>query len=565
MNSNVERRVLIVDDDSTNRILLRTQLAKLGYSITEAKNGLEAIELFKTVRPHIILMDVLMPVMDGYEATSILKKEMKDHHIPIIFLTALTDEKDLAKCLEIGGDDFLSKPASLTMLKAKLSSIERSQALNQKLNNQNAQLLDDEALAEELFSRVVMAQNDELDKLGVIYKSASTFSGDLILSKRSPTGDLYIMLGDFTGHGLNAAIGAIPVSQIFNSMTKKGYDLITIIIEINKKLFELLPDNMFCAAGIVSISADLSVTKVWNAGIPDMLVFNTTQKKEVHRFKSAHLPLGIVYDTDYDEMEAYLLNTSDALFIMSDGVIEATNSLGQMFGMENLITSLTQSCTSGMFAKNLEQDLDEYTNGVEQKDDISFLSIVMSENLSGTSFVIEKETGVVEQIKTGSSQLLWNSDYQFNAQLIKENNPVPLLVNQVKEMEHLMENENILFTILSELYMNAVEHGLLKLESEIKSSSSGFDNYFMEKVRRLELLEEGYIKIKIESYQNGEGSRYILIRISDSGDGFKYKNISRKIYNDDMLSGRGIPLLHELCESIHYEGNGNTVEAVVRL
>jgi CheY-like chemotaxis protein/anti-sigma regulatory factor (Ser/Thr protein kinase) len=565
MNSNVKRRVLIVDDDSTNRLLLKAQLAKLDYSIIEAKNGLEAVQIFKLDKPDIILMDVLMPVMDGFEATRIIKKEMKDHFIPIIFLTALTDEKDLAKCLEIGGDDFLSKPASLTMLKAKLISIERSQALNKKLNKQHEQLLEDEALAQELFSRVVMAQNDELDKLGVIYKSASTFSGDLILSRRSPTGDLYIMLGDFTGHGLNAAIGAIPVSQIFNSMTKKGYDLITIIVEINKKLYELLPDNMFCAAGFVSISADLSAIKTWNAGIPDMLVFNTNLSKEVHRFRSTHLPLGITYDADYDEMDAYHLNLHDVLFIMSDGVIEAVNSSGQMYGMGSLIISLTQSCKSGIFAKNLEQDLDHYTNGVKQRDDISFLSIVMSENLSGQSFVIEKSKEVVEKSKMGSSELVWNSEYQFNAQLIKENNPVPLLVNQIKEMEHLMENENILFTILSEFYMNAVEHGLLKLESEIKSSSSGFDNYFMEKIRRLELLEDGFIRIKIESYLNGEGSRYIIIRISDSGDGFKYENISRNINSDNMLCGRGIPLLYELCESVHYEGNGNTVEAVVRL
>jgi len=565
MEAKVKRRVMIVDDDSTNRILLKRELIKLEYNVIEAKNGLEAVKFFNQDKPDIILMDVLMPVMDGFEATHILKKKMKDSMIPIIFLTSLTDEQDLAKCLEIGGDDFLSKPASFTMLKAKLSSIERSMALNKKLNDQHEQLIGDEELAQELFSRVVMAQNDELDKLGVIYKSASTFSGDLILSGRSPTGDLYIMLGDFTGHGLNAAIGAIPVSQIFNSMTRKGYDLITIIVEINKKLHELLPDNMFCAAGFVSIAADLSVINVWNAGIPDMLVFNTSLKQEVHRFKSTHLPLGIVYDTDYDEMEAYLLNTSDVLFIMSDGVIEATNSSDEMFGMQNLISSLKRSCHDGMFAKNLEQDIDVYIGAVELRDDISFLSIEMSENLSGQSFVIEREAEFVERIKKSSSKPLWNSEFQFNARSIKECNPVPLLVNQIKEMEQLNESENILFTILSEFYMNAVEHGLLKLESEIKSSSSGFDNYFMEKVKRLELLEEGFIKIKIESYQNEEGSRYIIIRVSDSGDGFKYENISRNIHSNDLLCGRGIPLLHELCESIHYEGNGNVVEAVVRL
>lgn len=565
MDLNNHRSVLVVDDDPTNRILLRAQLVKLNYKIIEAANGLEAIKVFKTEQPDIILMDVMMPVMDGYEATSILKMEMQERLVPIIFLTALTDEEDLARCLEIGGDDFLSKPASMTMLKAKLESIERAQALNQKLKNQKEILLRDEALAQELFSRVVMAQNSELEKLGVIYKSASTFSGDLILTGRSPTGDFYIMLGDFTGHGLNAAIGALPVSQIFNSMTKKGYDLITIIIEINKKLYELLPENMFCAAGFVSISADLSVVQVWNAGLPDMLVINSTRKKEVHRFKSTHMPLGIMIDSDFEDMEAYLPDNSDVLVIMSDGVIEATNVSGEMYGMKNVLNSLIKSCNNGTFAQDLEYALGKFTDSVEQRDDISFLSIAMANNISGESVVLDKDVHEVEKIKTGDSQLIWNTDYQFNSHLIRERNPVPLMVNQIKEMERLKENEKTIFTILSELYNNALEHGLLKLDSEIKSSSDGFNNYFMEKERRLELLDNGFIKVIIGSYLTHEGSRYVVIRLSDSGEGFKYDNISRKIHSDELLCGRGIPLLHELCESIHYEGNGNTAEAVIRL
>lgn len=565
MDLNNHRSVLVVDDDPTNRILLRAQLVKLNYKIIEAANGLEAIKVFKTEQPDIILMDVMMPVMDGYEATSILKMEMQERLVPIIFLTALTDEEDLARCLEIGGDDFLSKPASMTMLKAKLESIERAQALNQKLKNQKEILLRDEALAQELFSRVVMAQNSELEKLGVIYKSASTFSGDLILTGRSPTGDFYIMLGDFTGHGLNAAIGALPVSQIFNSMTKKGYDLITIIIEINKKLYELLPENMFCAAGFVSISADLSVVQVWNAGLPDMLVINSTRKKEVHRFKSTHMPLGIMIDSDFEDMEAYLPDNSDVLVIMSDGVIEATNVSGEMYGMKNVLNSLIKSCNNGTFAQDLEYALGKFTDSVEQRDDISFLSIAMANNISGESVVLDKDVHEVEKIKTGDSQLIWNTDYQFNSHLIRERNPVPLMVNQIKEMERLKENEKTIFTILSELYNNALEHGLLKLDSEIKSSSDGFNNYFMEKERRLELLDNGFIKVIIGSYLTHEGSRYVVIRLSDSGEGFKYDNISRKIHSNDLLCGRGIPLLHELCESIHYEGNGNTAEAVIRL
>jgi len=108
-------KILLVDDDATNRLVLSAYLKKDGYDTVVAENGQQAIDVFVKEQPGMILMDVMMPVMDGYEATTRIK-EIATRFIPIIFLTAMTDEKALSKCVEVGGDDFLTKPYSRVIL-----------------------------------------------------------------------------------------------------------------------------------------------------------------------------------------------------------------------------------------------------------------------------------------------------------------------------------------------------------------------------------------------------------------------------------------------------------------
>ena len=102
--------VLVVDDDDTNRLVLEALLSDAGHRVIEARHGAEAVELYRQHRPDAVLMDVMMPVMDGYEASRRIRALAGRHFVPIIFLTALSDDKSLARCIEAGGSDFLTKP-----------------------------------------------------------------------------------------------------------------------------------------------------------------------------------------------------------------------------------------------------------------------------------------------------------------------------------------------------------------------------------------------------------------------------------------------------------------------
>tara|TARA_A100001037_G_C14683231_1_gene428297 strand:- start:75 stop:407 length:333 start_codon:yes stop_codon:yes gene_type:complete len=103
-------RILVVDDQAPNRGLLSYILEDDGHEVLEATDGESGVAQFQSVAPDLVLMDVAMPGMDGYEAARTMKANADDRHVPIIFLTAHSDEASLSRCLEVGGDDFLTKP-----------------------------------------------------------------------------------------------------------------------------------------------------------------------------------------------------------------------------------------------------------------------------------------------------------------------------------------------------------------------------------------------------------------------------------------------------------------------
>ena len=193
------QKALIVDDEMTNRLILRSLLNKLDYQTIEAENGLQAIELFGEEQPGIVFMDVMMPEMDGYEATRLIKQMAGQNFIPVIFLTAMTDEQSLKACIDAGGDDFLVKPYDRFLLQSKIQAMQRIANLNQEVAGMYSLIHREQEIAEQVFINAIQKGNIRNPMVKSIIRPASTFSGDMILSEYSPSRDLHFLLGDFTG------------------------------------------------------------------------------------------------------------------------------------------------------------------------------------------------------------------------------------------------------------------------------------------------------------------------------------------------------------------------------
>ncbi|MDD1637454.1 MAG: response regulator [Methylococcaceae bacterium] len=113
-------KILLVEDNEMNRDMLSRRLIKNGYEIAIAVNGEESVELAKSMLPDLILMDMSLPVMDGWEATSLIKSDPLTQHIPIIALTAHAMDEDRRKALDAGCDEYDSKPIELSRLLSKI-------------------------------------------------------------------------------------------------------------------------------------------------------------------------------------------------------------------------------------------------------------------------------------------------------------------------------------------------------------------------------------------------------------------------------------------------------------
>ena len=125
--------VLIADDNAADRLLLSTIVSRQGHRVLTAANGLEALALFEQERPQLVLMDALMPVMDGFEAARRIRRQAGEELVPIIFLTSLSETEALVQSLEAGGDDFLSKPYNRVILEAKIRAMGRLHHLQREV------------------------------------------------------------------------------------------------------------------------------------------------------------------------------------------------------------------------------------------------------------------------------------------------------------------------------------------------------------------------------------------------------------------------------------------------
>ncbi len=204
--------ILIAEDSPADRLLLSTILVREGHRVLTAANGLEAVTLFEQERPDLVLMDAMMPVMDGFEAARQIKQAAGQQLVPLIFLTSLTGSEELACCLEAGGDDFLAKPYNRLILQAKINAMARLRRLQATVLEQrdliarhNEHLLNEQRVAKAVFDKV--AHSGSLNATNVRYLQSpfALFNGDLLLAAFKPSGGMHVLLGDFTGHGLPAA------------------------------------------------------------------------------------------------------------------------------------------------------------------------------------------------------------------------------------------------------------------------------------------------------------------------------------------------------------------------
>jgi diguanylate cyclase (GGDEF)-like protein len=125
-------KILVVDDSPTIRAALKALLERMGHTVVEANDGEQALKLYRQDRPGLVLIDVVMPIMDGYESARHMRETKADEWVPIIFLSSKEADQDLDRAIEAGGDDYLVKPVSFVVLNAKIRALQRLESMRTK-------------------------------------------------------------------------------------------------------------------------------------------------------------------------------------------------------------------------------------------------------------------------------------------------------------------------------------------------------------------------------------------------------------------------------------------------
>ena len=383
-----EAALLVVDDSEDNRYTLTRRLNREGYrNLTTANNGREALDKLRAQPFDLVLLDIMMPDMNGYDVLENVKASPALRDIPIIMISSLDDIESVIRCIELGAEDYLNKPFNPTLLRARVgASLEKKRLRDEVRANM-------ERLAQELD----LARALQLAMLPLQFPACSPSQPIAVHAIMEPArevgGDLYdcfyagehtfcFLVGDVSGKGAPAAMfmarARSLVRMTVNLWAQWRTDDIDpghLVEAVNRELCQNNDDRMFVTLFLGLIDTRTGVVSFVNAGHPaPHLVAAAGEAKRIDA-KPA-IPLGIRQQARY-QAQTLSIRPGDAVFVCSDGVFEALDEQGNLFSLERLDQLLR---ASGALAPQdmvhaVKQAVDAFTGAAPRADDVTALAL----------------------------------------------------------------------------------------------------------------------------------------------------------------------------------------------
>jgi sigma-B regulation protein RsbU (phosphoserine phosphatase) len=369
-------RVLVVDDIETNRDLLRRRLTRLGITnILEAEDGAQALQIIRANALDLVMLDIMMPVMTGFDVLEVLKSEGRIEGLPVIVISAMNEMEATVRAIELGAEDFLLKPFDPTLLRARvLATLEKKQLrdeMRQELARKQAELSAARQLQLALAPPPYTQAGFSLD---AVMQPALEIGGDLADHQILPDGRHLLALGDVSGKGAGAALVMARTHALVRSLAARR-DAAALLADpalaaaaMNIELESNNPSCMFVTLllGIFN-PADGRFDYVRCGHVPPFLRRATGQLERLGT--SRGLPLGIDPAARYTAATAWL-QPGDCLLIVSDGITEAAMPDGTLFTDAGVAAWLAakQHALAGLVAL-----VREFEAGYPASDDLSAL------------------------------------------------------------------------------------------------------------------------------------------------------------------------------------------------
>jgi sigma-B regulation protein RsbU (phosphoserine phosphatase) len=394
------RHVLVVDDSKLQRKLLTVALKKWGFDVSEAESGEEALKLATVQRPDLVLSDWMMPGMSGLEFCRRFRELEGDEYSYFILLTSKSDKAEVARGLDSGADDFLSKPVNNNELRARISAGDRLIEMQRKMAQSNRILSDTLGELQQLYDSIDsdLKEAKKLQQslvkerfrafgvgdLSLLLRSSGHVGGDLVGFFEAGAAHVGLYALDVSGHGISSALmtarlagylsSAAPDQNVALCKNSEGKFVPRppeeVVADLNNLVLDEMETEHYFTLMLAFVELETGQMLLLQAGHPHPAIQRADGRIEM--IGTGGFPVGLLSDVTFEQF-GLRLRPGDRILILSDGVTECPGPDGTMLdedGLSGLMHDLATTRGSA-FLEALIWRLTEFSGSEDFPDDIS--------------------------------------------------------------------------------------------------------------------------------------------------------------------------------------------------
>jgi sigma-B regulation protein RsbU (phosphoserine phosphatase) len=366
--------ILIVDDNPSGLDILQARLSTQHYDLISATDGEMALTMIENRKPDLILLDVMMPKLDGIEVCKRVKSDPNLPFVPIIMVTARADSRDIVAGLDAGADEYLTKPYNHAALVARVKSMLRIKSLHDQVLDQSAQL-ERQLKAATIIQALFWPKIPGLTGGGHVWAvsvPAGYVGGDLYDVIPLSDGSLMAYVADVSGKGVPAALLMAALSTTIRTRIQIETEIDRLLESVNDSMHRLMADESYFATAVLirywplsgkiqcALAGHLQPLWIVDGNIPDLPL-------------SAGVPLGIQKGAKYQKGEIVLGN-GQSILLFTDGLVEAENESGEQFTKSRLLHHL-ETCKGPPWGKSVLQCVEAWRGRRAANDDLTIMEV----------------------------------------------------------------------------------------------------------------------------------------------------------------------------------------------
>ncbi len=345
-------QILVIDDDPTIRLTLQRLLKSQNYDVILAKDGEEGLAKAKELRPSLIICDWMMPIIDGLEVCRQIKSNSELSNIYLILLTARDQESDLVKGLEMGADDFLSKPPRLDELRARVRAGLRIYQAAQEIQRQKQIIEKELSQASEYVRSLLPAPIAGDICIQSSFLPSTQLGGDSFDYFWLDSDRLAFYLLDVSGHGVGSALLSVSVLNLMRTRslrrskisqdTTNFYSPSEVLCDLNNTFQMSFHNEMYFTIWYGVYDQKTHQLVYASGGHPPAVLISNQEIPKIKLLKTAGLPIGMMPDINYHE-QICEIDVSSRLYLFSDGVYEIPQEDNSIWGFNSLIDTFIRT------------------------------------------------------------------------------------------------------------------------------------------------------------------------------------------------------------------------------